>query len=183
MSLSDASDTFPGGAADAELAVFVYGTLLPGFKNHANVVRGRALRAEPATLAGVRLHHYAAGFPGMTRAPAGGAAPASGVAGALLYFARGDAREVLADLDLLEDYFGAGDARNQYNREAVAARRAVDGCVVTAWAYFSLLDAAAEGAVPVNGGDWRAFMAEKGLQDAADDWREKLAAARGAGEG
>jgi len=161
-------------SADDPLPFFVYGTLMTGFRNHAAVVRGRHTHAEPATVAGVRLHHYAAGFPGMTRAPG-----ASAVAGQLLHFAPTGHAAALADLDLLEDFFGAGDARNQYVRERVDAR-AADGRTVRAWAYFSLLDPGVEGAVAVDGGDWRAYMASAGLADAADDWREKLAAARGA---
>jgi len=42
--------------------------------------------------------------------------------------------------------------------------------VVRAWTYICLLDRATIRGEPVRDGDWRAFMAARGLKDAADDW-------------
>jgi gamma-glutamylcyclotransferase (GGCT)/AIG2-like uncharacterized protein YtfP len=83
---------------------------------------------------------------------------------------------VLRDLDLLEDYFAPGDARNLYERERVDVLLE-NGAAASAWVYFSRLDAAQERAEPVPSGDWRAFMAERALVDAADDWAAKTRAA------
>jgi len=160
-------------AADEQLPYFVYGTLQPGFKNHANVVRGRHESAEPATFAGARVVHYEAGFPGMHRGGDGT------VTGTLLRVAAPAYAAVLRDLDRLEAFYGPRDERNMYEREAVVAADA-RGAPVRAWAYFSLI-AEGGGPVPVPGGDWRAFMAARGLVDAADDWQEALEAPPQAG--
>ena len=156
------------------LPFFVYGTLQEGFKNHANVVRGRHSSAEPATFAGARLVHYAAGFPGLSRGGAGV------VAGTLLRVAPAAYAAVLRDLDRLEAFYAPRDARNVYEREAVEAVDARGGRV-RAWVYVSLIPAGEGGAEPVPGGDWRAFLAARGLADAADDWQEALEEGRGGG--
>ena len=104
------------------LPFFVYGTLMEGFANHASVVRRRHAGAAPAALRGVELWHFA-GFPGVYDAPARDAAPGA-VCGELLAvdaatpLAAAAYLALLEELDALEEFYGPGDARNVYEREA-----------------------------------------------------------------
>lgn len=178
--------------ASAGLPFFVYGTLMDGYKNNAAVLRGRHVSSQRASLDGVILWHYPAGFPGMERVVAGASKKAfcamdeptekvntslevttsSRVMGELLQVPANVYTDVLRDLDALEDFFGLNDARNFYEREVVTVTT-VNGEKVRAWTYFTLMDAVAECAEPVPTGDWRAFMIANKLDDAADDWGEK----------
>lgn len=153
------------------LPFFFYGTLQTGFQNHENVVRGRFAEISPARAAGLRLVHYPVGFPGAYPGQ-----HSDFVFGQLLTPPADDAvyAALLRELDLLEDYV-PGRADNQYDRRVIsvevldAPRRTVD-----AFVYVSLLDADSNGAVPVPSGDWRSWMAERGLKDAGDDWSHVL---------
>lgn len=154
------------------LPIFVYGTLLDGYKNSAAVLRGRHTSSTNASLSGARLWHYAAGFPGMEAT-----VEAATVKGAIIHIPFAIYFDVLRDLDGLEDYFGPKDARNVYERKIVLID--VEGMSerVKAYTYFTLMDSKKENAELVLSGDWRAFMLERKLDDAGDDWAARQAAA------
>ena len=153
----------------SEMIVFVYGTLMTGYKNNASVIRGRAASLGAATLAGARLVHYPAGFPGAYRAEEN---PALLLHGELLQVPAEHAAAVLRDMDALEDFYGPGHPANLYSREEVLVTLP-SGSTRQASIYFSLLSEAQERAVPVPSGDWRAFMQAQALEDVGEDWAAK----------
>ena len=168
-------------AAPAQLPFFVYGTLMSGFQNNRNVLRGRETSALKAQLPGALLFHYPAGFPGMKRSSE--AAGSSSVHGELISVAASDFLSVLQDCDLLEDFISPGHPENMYSREVVtvavtdasssSSSSSAPPRLVQAYTYFSLLENESSGAVPVPEGDGRAWMQQHTLQDAADDWQAK----------
>lgn len=88
------------------IRVFVYGTLLPGESNHHIVAP--FLAAEPPVPGSVRGLLYDAGpYPGLVPDPQG-----TDVRGMWLSVTP----EGLAAMDELEEYYGPGDARNEYDR-------------------------------------------------------------------
>ncbi|RYY37590.1 gamma-glutamylcyclotransferase [archaeon] len=161
-------------AEGARLPFFVYGTLQTGYRNHANVVRGRmAVPPRPARLPHATLVHYEAGFPGAYLV-----SDARCVCGQLLRVPEEVYAEVVADLDLLEDYHGPNAVGNMYER----CVRAVDVQAESgewrtenAYVYISRIDLGTVAHTPVPDGDWRAFMSRTGFTDAADDWSAKAA--------
>ncbi|MEV6109402.1 gamma-glutamylcyclotransferase family protein [Streptomyces sp. NPDC051940] len=125
--------------AGERLPFFVYGTLRPGERYHAEFLAGRTASETPATLAGVLLYE-GPGYPYAVAVP-------SGVVHGALVIPRPEAYEaVLHDLDLLEDGY-----------DRVVCRAVVDGAPVRAWVYLAAEPLAsrlrASGRV-IEGGDW-----------------------------
>lgn len=134
------------------LPFFLYGTLLPGERNHRLLV-GRTVSAAwtPAVLTGALLFH-GPGYPYAATDPAG----TGTVRGEVAVLAEDTYGEALAELDLLEDYV-PGDPANLYERAALAVRTE-DGDNVTAWVYLAADRIARElllSGVRVPDGDWR----------------------------
>ena len=163
----------------AKLPFFFYGTLQTGFQNHNNVVRGRFSSIVPARVSRLRLVHYPVGFPG---AYPGG--EDDFVFGELLTPTEHSYEALIRELDLLEDFI-PGRVTNQYDRRVmhvdifspdsdVLNRSSVPLQRVEAYVYVSLLDAESNSAETVPSGDWRAWMAARGLKDAGDDWSHVL---------
>lgn len=119
--------------------VFVYGTLRRGGANHG-LLAPFVRREEAGTVPGVLLD--LGGYPGWVEGE-------GAVRGEV--FRLEPPALALVLLDDLEEYFGAGDPRNLYERVRVTARTA-DG-PVEAWAYRYV--GPREGAAPVPGGEWR----------------------------
>lgn len=133
---------------DPRLPFFLYGTLLPGRRNHV-VLRGRALSWTPATLSGALLFH-GPGFPYAVADPAGEGV----VHGALMAVGPEAYADVLADLDRLEGYT-PGDPANLYERRR--AEVPVAGRKTAAWVYFAADRTARElllSGEPIPGGRW-----------------------------
>jgi len=95
------------------------------------------------------------------------------VFGQLLRIPASEYAEVLKDLDRLEDFYGHGDPRNQYERVEIACEVEGESEPVRAWTYICLLPPTVERKL-VPHGDWRKYMTEGALEDAADDWAAKL---------
>ncbi|WP_405458832.1 gamma-glutamylcyclotransferase family protein [Streptomyces globisporus] len=121
----------PGGAADAELPFFVYGTLLPGEPNHDLFLRGRTAGERPAVLPRALLYDG----PGYPYAIEGHGR----VHGTLLVAAPGVYGELLGLLDHLEEFLGPGHPRNLYERvvREVELPGTGDGGSVRAWVYLA----------------------------------------------
>ncbi|SHL03909.1 gamma-glutamylcyclotransferase family protein [Actinacidiphila paucisporea] len=131
------------------LPFFVYGTLLPGERNHG-LLTGRTRSWTPAVLPGALLFD-GPGYPFAVADPAG----EGRVHGEAVEIAEEMYDAVVADLDRLETYV-PGDPANRYER----VRRAVRGerGEAEAWVYLAgpalgrdLLASAG----PIPGGDWR----------------------------
>lgn len=134
-------------APAGELPFFVYGTLLPGQRNHDRFLLGRAAREEPALLPGALLYEG----PGYPYAVEGHGE----VHGALVVPAPGAYGELLGLLDQLEEYLGPGHPRNLYERVARGVR--VEGATATAWVYFAsaaVTRSLRTGGTRVPGGNW-----------------------------
>ncbi|GGZ74147.1 gamma-glutamylcyclotransferase family protein [Streptomyces subrutilus] len=133
----------------APLPFFVYGTLRPGEVNHDLFLRGRTSAEEPARLPDAVLYD-GPGYPYAVHRPG------STVVGELITPEPGAYPELLASLDLLEEYEGPGRPGNLYDRTAREVLRP-DGTAVRAWVYLAaeLLarDLSASG-TEIPGGDW-----------------------------
>ena len=136
------------------LPFFVYGTLRPGERNHALFLRGRTVSERPARMPGLALH------PGPGH-PFAVEEPGSAVAGDLVTALPAAYGELLALLDVLEEYT-PGDPRNLYERVARDAVLA-DGVAVRAWVYVAAPAPAARlraAGQPIEGGEWRGGAAD-----------------------
>jgi gamma-glutamylcyclotransferase (GGCT)/AIG2-like uncharacterized protein YtfP len=133
------------------LPFFVYGTLRPGEINHDLFLRGRTLREEPARLRGAVLYD-GPGYPYAVEEPDGV------VAGELVTALPHAYRELLAELDRLEEYT-PGDPRNLYERVARDVVAGDGATAVRAWVYVAAPAVAARlraRGTLVEGGDWPA---------------------------
>ncbi|MEJ8546808.1 gamma-glutamylcyclotransferase family protein [Brevibacillus borstelensis] len=138
------------------LPVFVYGSLLPGFGNHNMYVKPYSHTLQPAVVRG-HLYHFSAGYPGLLRSESGT------VKGALLTFSSDVYEEALAGLDELEDYFGPGDPRNEYERIVASAMTIAEGEEVQAFLYrYAKEDWARREGIYIPSGDWRRYMQYRG---------------------
>lgn len=135
---------------DPRLPFFVYGTLLPGERNHA-LLAGRTLSWTPAVLPAALLFH-GPGYPFAVADPAG----AGTVRGAVARIGEEAYEQVLADLDRLETYV-PGDPGNLYERVRRTVRAGPGP--VEVWVYVadgSLARRLLATGRRVAGGDWRA---------------------------
>jgi gamma-glutamylcyclotransferase (GGCT)/AIG2-like uncharacterized protein YtfP len=134
---------------DRPLPFFVYGTLLPGERNHG-LLDGRTRSWTPAVLPATLLFH-GPGYPFAVADPAG----AGRVFGEVVEIDEAAYDAVVADLDRLEDYV-PGDPGNRYERVSRAVRG--ERGETTVWVYLAGRVLARElllHADPVPGGDWR----------------------------
>jgi len=137
--------------------VFVYGTLLQGFPNHALYVKPYAHQALPAKIRG-KIYHLPQRYPGLLDG-------AEEVVGALLFFAPEVYKDALAGMDELETYYGPNDPRNEYDRVKVTAVLAQTGEEMIAYVYRYLDEAYARRAgIRVNDGDWRRYAQGRRLE-------------------
>ncbi|MGF9796639.1 gamma-glutamylcyclotransferase family protein [Brevibacillus agri] len=137
-----------------QLPVFVYGTLLKGFHNHALCVKPFPHTEAKATIEG-EIYHLPEGYPGLLLGEG------AEVTGAILDFAPEVYEKALAVLDELETYYGQWDPRNEYERTVVVARLAETGQEVPVYVYRYLdHDYVRQAGTKVEHGDWRRFMEE-----------------------
>ena len=110
--------------------VFVYGTLKPRESNYQIYCQGKTI-AEIAAYTRGQLYHLAPGYPGMTVGN-------NRVEGYLLSFSD---REILADLDYLENYSENRSAQlNDYYRQQVPVYSLSNESLGTAWCYLMSLE-------------------------------------------
>lgn len=134
---------------DRRLPFFVYGTLLPGERNH-RLLAGRTRAWTPAVLPGALLFR-GPGYPFAVEDPAGTGL----VHGEVVDLPAAGYEAVAADLDRLEDYV-PGDPANRYERVARAVRG--ERGQTDAWVYLAgpvTLRELLPTADLVPGGDWR----------------------------
>ncbi|MFF4320089.1 gamma-glutamylcyclotransferase family protein [Streptomyces sp. NPDC001568] len=131
------------------LPFFVYGTLRPGEVNHDLFLRGRTAAEEPAVLPDAALYE-GPGYPYAVDRPG------SATTGELITALPEAYGELLAALDLLEEYAGPGHPGNLYDRVAREAVRS-DGVRVRAWVYLAagpLARRLTGSGTRIPGGDW-----------------------------
>ncbi|MFE2127923.1 gamma-glutamylcyclotransferase family protein [Streptomyces amritsarensis] len=139
----------PQGTTTAALPFFVYGTLRPGEVNHDLFLRGRTASEEPATLPDAVLYD-GPGYPFAVHRPG------ATVVGELITAEPAAYRQLLAELDRLEEYEGPGRPGNVYDRIAREALRP-DGTTVRAWVYLAsplIARDLRERGREIPGGDW-----------------------------
>lgn len=106
------------------IRVFVYGTLLPGYRNYERFIAPYLITSEPATARG-DLYHLPEGYPGVVEG-------AGTVQGRVLMLPE----QVLASLDDLEAYDpAASPEENEYQRKEVPVTLE-NGSTLSAWMYF-----------------------------------------------
>jgi gamma-glutamylcyclotransferase (GGCT)/AIG2-like uncharacterized protein YtfP len=143
------------------LPFFVYGTLLPGERNH-HLLAGRTLSWMPAEVTGVMLFHGSGRpypYPYAVPDPVG----AGRIRGQVASVADEAYEEVLAALDRLEGYVPR-DPANRYER--VAARVWAETGEIEAWMYVAAEPTAGElllSGVRVPYGDWLRREGESGV--------------------
>jgi gamma-glutamylcyclotransferase (GGCT)/AIG2-like uncharacterized protein YtfP len=137
--------------------VFVYGTLLSGFKGHGSLALGLTCLSR-GCLRGFEMVHLSAGYPALFESDGGGL-----VFGELLEFESLD--EALARFDVYEACDNV-DPRSLYRRVKVQVE--LEGATAQAWCYVyaasGLAVALGQGALRVTSGDWRSFLREEGLR-------------------
>ncbi|WP_411105396.1 gamma-glutamylcyclotransferase family protein [Streptomyces sp. cmx-4-9] len=132
-----------------QLPFFVYGTLRPGEVNHELFLRGRTAAQEPAVLPDAALYD-GPGYPYAVHRPG------PGIVGELVTADPEGYGDLLAALDLLEEYEGPGRPGNVYDRTAREVLRP-DGTRVLAWVYLASALLARElrsSGREIPGGDW-----------------------------
>lgn len=135
----------------SQLPVFVYGTLLEGFRNHELYVKPYRHEAVTAEISG-ELFHLPTGYPGLL-------AGSDLVKGSVLRFFPDDYDVALAGLDELETYYGPGDPRNEYDRLEVCAKLCGGEKEMLVYVYRYVDEAYVRGkGTHVKNGDWRMFM-------------------------
>ncbi|MGV8122703.1 MAG: gamma-glutamylcyclotransferase family protein [Candidatus Xenobiia bacterium LiM19] len=129
--------------------VFVYGTLMQGFRNYSAFLEGKASFCGRGSLKGT-LYHLPQGYPGLIE---GG-----GTVHGEVYELSGT--EARGELDWLEGYNRDGDD-NLYDRK----RQTVimeDGNQMECWIYvYCDKDYATSKGILITDGDWRAFRKER----------------------
>lgn len=132
------------------LAVFVYGTLRPGHPAHDHHLVGRIAGHEPATMAGLALHHG----PGYPFATTSGAGPGDLVVGDLVLLEPAAAAATLAGLDRWEDVDPVDPERGLYLR-VVRPATTRSGGARPAWVYVAGPTVALDPATRIATGEWR----------------------------
>lgn len=130
--------------------LFVYGTLMRGFRNHDRFFAGRVLSVRGAAVRGRLVHLRGRGCPALL--------PGEGFArGEVLAFEDDAALSLLSSVDDMELYFGDGGSSEVAFLRERAEAFFDDGSIgrVFVYRYRGAVDAAD---VEVPGGDWRAFM-------------------------
>lgn len=136
------------------IPVFVYGTLLKGFQNHALYVKPYQHQAIPAKIKG-EIYHLPQGYPGLLQGT-------DDVIGAVLFFSPEEYATALAGLDELETYFGQNDPRNEYDRIEVTAVLLDTKEEMTTYVYRYLDEKYVRSlGIRVKDGDWRSYMEDR----------------------
>lgn len=136
---------------------FVYGTLRPGLGNYSWALDGRTTREESARVQGLSMF-LGVGFPYATYARPERNAEATTVIGEVVWVSEDEYGDVLASLDHLEGYRGAGKS-NHYERVLIKAE--VNGEMVEAYTYVASdgqSDFLWHKYQPWDEGDWKAAI-------------------------
>ncbi|MGG4496981.1 gamma-glutamylcyclotransferase family protein [Brevibacillus reuszeri] len=135
--------------------IFVYGSLLKGFWNYEHYILPYDPRIVPAQIKG-ELYHLPPGYPGLL-------AGTNDIRGEIVYFSPQTYEKALAGLDELEDFYGTGEARNEYERIILPARL-LDAIEkeerVYVYRYVDELYIKQSG-IRLKDGDWRKYMQER----------------------
>ncbi|TLS50953.1 gamma-glutamylcyclotransferase [Paenibacillus antri] len=129
------------------ILVFVYGTLLQGEANDRWLRDAR--RVAPEAVAPGTLYDTGRGYPAMTTA---GRESESTVLGELYAIDE----QTLQALDELEDFYGSGDPRNEYERVRSVVR--TEHGASEAWTY--VYERVPTGCTHIPTGDWRRYRRE-----------------------
>jgi gamma-glutamylcyclotransferase (GGCT)/AIG2-like uncharacterized protein YtfP len=135
--------------------IWVYGSLLEGFFNYEKALLGKVVSRNIARVKGTLFHQSKKGYPALI--------PGDGwVYGELLQL--DDFSGLLPVIDGIEDFYGPGDARNEYER--ILTPVCFDGheSGTEAYVYWYGRDDLGSPENPVQlipDGDWRVFMARQ----------------------
>jgi len=130
--------------------VFVYGTLMKGFRNYKRYLEGRVNRIIPGKTYGL-LYHLPEGYPALL--------PGYEMIAGEIVAPVDD--NLLKSLDRLEGYYGKESRRNLYVRE-LRSIFTEDGEELDCWIYIYTNEKhAKKNGILVPGGNWRRFMERK----------------------
>ncbi|MEG6584495.1 gamma-glutamylcyclotransferase family protein [Dendrosporobacter sp. 1207_IL3150] len=129
--------------------VFVYGTLMRGFVNHF-LLEPYIVSIKPATILG-KIRHLVEGYPMLFKGD-------GVVYGELVELT--NEQQALAELDALEEYYGAGNVSNYYERCSKIVKDS-SGREFRAWVYLcpdARIDEISGQSNAIPDGDWRKFI-------------------------
>ncbi|MGI5909790.1 MAG: gamma-glutamylcyclotransferase family protein [Sphaerochaetaceae bacterium] len=134
------------------MRIWVYGSLMEGFFNYEKALVGKVVSRARSRVKGSVFHQLDKGYPALV--------PGEGwVYGELLELA--DFNGTLPVLDEIEEYYGPGDRRNEYDRLLTPVFLCESEKWTEAHVYWygrKDLGTQENPAVPVPSGDWRTFM-------------------------
>lgn len=139
----------------APFKMFVYGTLMKGFRNYDISIKGHEVSMVPARTRGKLWHLCDGDYPAMKE---GG----GWVYGELVEV--DDFSKMIDIIDDIEDYFGPGDPNNEYDRILVPVEITNTGELELAYAYFYRPDnigSEENPAIALPEGSWKAFKAQE----------------------
>ncbi|AEC01687.1 gamma-glutamylcyclotransferase family protein [Parasphaerochaeta coccoides] len=134
------------------MRIWVYGSLLEGFFNYRKVLVGKVLSRKAGQVKGKIFHQLAKGYPALL-------AGDDWVEGELLEIE--DFHDTLEMLDVLENYFGPGDADNEYERIVTPVFLPGTDAWTEAYVYWygrDDLGSPENPVIPLPDGSWRTFM-------------------------
>jgi gamma-glutamylcyclotransferase (GGCT)/AIG2-like uncharacterized protein YtfP len=136
--------------------LWVYGSLLCGFFNHAKVLQGRVLSAKTARIKGRLFHQIAKGYPALCEGD-------NWVYGELL-----EIEDLASRIDLIDELEGfvEGGSNNEYERRLSDVFVLEDGVwtqeqAFVYWYVRSDLGTPSNPVLPLDNGDWKDYMASE----------------------
>ena len=109
------------------LPFFIYGTLMPGERNHFPLLHESIIRCEEASILGTLYYYRTEDCPALTE----GKTP---ISGQLLMLRAENFPEILSRMNKIEGYIAPGDPKNVYNLETADVQPA-KGETVRAYVY------------------------------------------------
>ncbi len=138
--------------------IIVYGSLMQGFHNYNKYLKPYMINVEQGCFKGQLFHLSQQGYPGALQGN-------GKVFGEIITLSKSSS-QVLTILDELEEYFGAGDIFNEYDRWEVEVLNTESGSAERLPVYFYNLKKAGSPAnlIYIPSGDWRQYLSQTDTQ-------------------
>ena len=134
--------------------IFVYGSLRTGFYNYDKYLKGKVNDAILGKVKGKLYHMPHKGYPALLEGE-------DIVIGEVMTIKNFE--EVMVPMDEMENYYGANDSRNEYNR-IVMDVELEDGKIESCYVYYYAMndeEVFSKNSIYINNGDWASYMLRK----------------------